>query len=411
MRAGDATYVRAGIYNEAGVIFANSGEPGRPITLASYQDEEAILDGSDTGVELPGIAIFEGQGYFVIQGLTLRNMPSSGIATDESAKIPYEDISILDCVFHSNGWSGIDLSGVRGFLVKDVDAYDNGYYGLNILSADNGKISSANGEVSGSKFYNHKGQEGHGLAINQGHDIVVRDNVAYHNTIHGFDASDWPKYGELSYNLFFDGNLSYDNGVAGFAVNSGSHHVTYRNNIAWRNGAEWAGRGSSSGFLCYEGCWHVEYYNNTAVGNSDAGFAVTDHFGLYSQPEDSLLIYLNNIAHENGREDWDVRLGLMVEGVSWQVVAEHNNWSGPQDEEASVVGVNLVGDQGDFYSVAQINAGAYQVGNLSMDPLFADATVGDFHLSPDSPMIDAGVFIGLPFCGIAPDMGAEEICP
>jgi hypothetical protein len=37
MLAGGTTYVRAGTYYESGIIFAHSGAPGAPITLANYQ--------------------------------------------------------------------------------------------------------------------------------------------------------------------------------------------------------------------------------------------------------------------------------------------------------------------------------------------------------------------------------------
>jgi hypothetical protein len=37
-----------------------------------------------------------------------------------------------------------------------------------------------------------------------------------------------------------------------------------------------------------------------------------------------------------------------------------------------------------------------------------DATVPDVHLQASSPCIDAGVDVGLPYLGPAPDMGAFE---
>lgn len=401
MVAGDTTQVRAGTYFEAGVTFTNSGQAGAPITLASYPDEEVILDGSkNSREELPGIYIKPGQGHYVIQGLAVRKMSWSGIATDDDTSQPYADITIRDCTLYDNHWSGIDLSAVDGFLVENVNSFQNGYYGLDIISSKGGGHSSANGVVQNSSFHDHTGKEGHGLAINQGHDIVIRDNVAYHNTIHGFDASDWPKGSELTYNVTFERNFSYDNGVNGFAINSDSHHVLYHNNIAWRNGAEWAGHGSASGFNCYEGCWHVEWYNNVSAENSDAGFWVEDQFGSYSTPGDNLLVYKNNIAYQN-------RYGaLVVEGENtWNVVAEYNDWYPPPGEE------EIIAIQGKIFTVSDINNGAWQVGNISIDPMFVDPAAHDFHLQPASPLLDRGMDIGLPFCGKAPDMGAYEICP
>jgi len=46
--------------------------------------------------------------------------------------------------------------------------------------------------------------------------------------------------------------------------------------------------------------------------------------------------------------------------------------------------------------------------NIETDPLFVDINSGDYSLQEDSPCIDAGTDIGLPFIGLAPDMGCFE---
>ena len=404
MTAGETAYVRAGTYYESGIILAHSGAPGAPITLANYELEEVIVDGSKAQNDDPGMVMVEGRSHYVIQGLTIRNMPWSGIATDEDTTEPYQGITIRDCILHDNGWAGIDLAAADGFVVENVQAYNNAYYGLNIAGSADGALSAANGVVRNSSFYNHTGDEGHGLAINQGHEITVSNSVAYHNTIHGFDVSDWPKYGELSYNIIFERNVSYDNGVAGFAINSDSHRVVYRNNVAWRNGADWAKRGSSSGFLCYEGCWHVEWVNNVSLENTDTGFSVEDQVGIYGTPEDTLLVFKNNIAYNNGRPEWEERPDLVATGKAWEVIATHNDWGGAPGLNTYLVAIN-----GETYTRDEVNSGAFQMGNISVDPQFVDTTLPDVHLQPGSPCIDAGVDVGLPYSGSAPDMGAFEL--
>jgi Right handed beta helix region len=411
MVAGDTTYVRAGTYYEAGIRFARSGEPGSPITLANYQTESVTLDGSKGNTSSSGIEIANGQSHLMIKGLTIRNMGRSGITTLADTSKPYEDITIQDCILTRNGLSGARLTAVDGFLVDNIEAGENSYYGLEIASSENGSLASAHGMVRDSSFHHQMGSEGHGLAINQGHDITVSHNRAFHNTIHGFDVSDMPKGGELSHDILVEGNISSENGVSGFSINSNSHHVVFRGNVALGNGADWAKQGTGNGFLCYEGCWHVEYYNNTSVGNTAVGFQFNAPLGATDQWRDHLLIFKNNIAFNNGRPEWAERGALVIQGSAWQVVASHNNWGGARAMNAPVVGMNMVGDQGQIYRTDEINRGVLGKDTVSVDPQFADLPSGDFHLQPGSPMIDAGTHVGAPFCGAAPDMGAFEVCP
>ena len=59
-------------------------------------------------------------------------------------------------------------------------------------------------------------------------------------------------------------------------------------------------------------------------------------------------------------------------------------------------------------SYSDIQGGWNGTGNIDANPLFIDAENGNFHLQPESPCIDAGTDVGLPYSGEAPDMGAYE---
>lgn len=48
---------------------------------------------------------------------------------------------------------------------------------------------------------------------------------------------------------------------------------------------------------------------------------------------------------------------------------------------------------------------------LEVDPLFTNALLGDYSTQAGSPLIDAGVDVGLPYSGAAPDIGAWEHAP
>ena len=400
-RAGDTILVRAGVYHEADLRFAVSGREGAPITLAAYAAENPVLDGQ--GLSGSGVLLEPGQGWYVLDGLTVVNMEGSGLATDDAVTEPFHGISVQRCTFEDNGYCGLELCAVDGFLIQDSVMRGNGYYGLNISASKDGGVSSANGEVRHCLFAGHTGEEGHGMAVNQGHDILVVGCRAEHNRIHGFDVSDWPKEGEVSHHVTFEDNFSTDNGVAGFCVNSDAHHVSYVRNVAFRNGAAWAGHGSSSGFLGYEGCWEVAWLNNVAADNSDRGFAVDDPAGYYVTPGNHRLTFVNNISLGNGNPDWDECIGLSVCPGPWDLTVTHNNWAGCGKGEALVAQV-----EGRSHDQDAVEQGGLGQDNLCVDPDFVDEEAGDFQLQPDSAMIDAGKDVGLPFTGAAPDLGAFE---
>jgi hypothetical protein len=350
-----------------------------------------------------------GQGHITIAGLTVRHMPRHGLVSASNTRQPHPGLTIRDCVLHHNGRSGLRLAAVDGFLVEGVEAYANGHCGLEIAASDWGRLSPANGQVLQSSFHDHTGDQGHGLVINQGHDISVVDSQAYHNRIHGFDLSDRPKGGETSHHVTFEGNRAHDNGLAGFSINSNSHHVVFARNTAWRNGAAWAGEGTSSGFLCYESCWQVQWRHNTSTLNSDAGFAVDAWSRRYRQPSSRQLTFHNNIAFRNGLREWELRPALRVQGEGWAVVATHNNWAADTGIQTAVVSIGYKGDvPGQNYTPDQINSGLFQEGNMSLNPWFADPTGPDVTLRRGSPCIDAGMELGQPYTGLAPDLGARE---
>jgi len=396
LQPGDTLVIRDGVYFEAGITFANSGTEDAPITMENYPGESVVIDGSHAEDVMPGIVLYSGQGYYTFDGLTLRNMGWSGFSTDDAAPEPFHGLTLRNIVAYDNGWDGIELKAVDGFLIENVEAYSNGYYGIDIGASADGQISAANGEVRAVVAHDHLGDEGHGIAINQGHDIVIRDSIAYNNTIHGFDVTDWPKGAPTSYNIVVENNLSHDNRVHGFSINSDANHVVFRNNVAWHN--------KVNGFDCYGGCWHVDWLNNVSVENGVGGFEVEDEPGTnVAEFDDNLLTFHNNITFNNGNPEWDDSPALAIDEDVWQIDATHNIWGGRNDHDAIVVAF-AQGDDAVFYRSSDINNDAFQTDNISVNPMLDD----DFHLLPDSPAIDAGIDVGLPFNGPAPDIGAFE---
>jgi len=129
--------------------------------------------------------------------------------------------------------------------------------------------------------------------------------------------------------------------------------------------------------LSYGRLRNVEVYNNVFYNNGLGGI------GIYSEDLDSLKI-INNVfsMHQGGYHIY-------------------NN----SNIVSFVLAYNL------YFQPQSVGSGANDLHPLFGDPLFVDPAGNDFHLSHNSPAIDAGIFVGLPFLGSAPDMGAFEYEP
>ncbi len=138
---------------------------------------------------------------------------------------------------------------------------------------------------------------------------------------------------------------------------------------------------------------NADVHNNTIIGCSENAEA-----GIFYYNTDSASI-TNNIVI-----GYDFGLTAIRSGYLY--IAYNNVWRnsianyrrGP-DGLGVLSTVNLNGDSCDMYY------------NISLNPQFVGGEPFDYHLASGSPCIDAGIDVGLPFLGRAPDIGAYEFNP
>ena len=116
----------------------------------------------------------------------------------------------------------------------------------------------------------------------------------------------------------------------------------------------------------------MDIFNNVMYGNHADGLRINAH------DVDNVMIK-NNIFSANGAH-------IDVSSRINNLFVSHNLYWQP-----SQVGIGAT----DEYAVCQ-------------DPIFVNIAEYDFHLREDSPAMDVGVKLGLPFHGRAPDLGAYE---
>ncbi|MEJ2637046.1 MAG: FlgD immunoglobulin-like domain containing protein, partial [Calditrichia bacterium] len=126
----------------------------------------------------------------------------------------------------------------------------------------------------------------------------------------------------------------------------------------------------------------VDFYNNTVVA-TDTLSPYGDNSGVYQAGDggsDGVMTVKNNIFVDN-------YVGMIRAGDSF-LYASNNLYFNNETDALSVTA-----DDGN---------------NVTADPMFVDGANGDYRLLAGSPAIDAGVDVGLPYEGAAPDMGAYE---
>ncbi|MBD3336092.1 MAG: T9SS type A sorting domain-containing protein, partial [Candidatus Eisenbacteria bacterium] len=377
---GDTLFVRGGTYmlNEP-ITLDKAGTNGDPIRLWAYAGEEPILDFSsnprhanppqpredDTIAgtsDALGIFVAPGSDWWHLRGLTIRRAPYYGVRVYGSHNI-FEMLVLFD-----HKAAGLELTGKEGWspsdnLVLNCDSYHNFDPQTN-------------------------GEDADGFAAkfdDLGPDNVFSGLRAWHNSDDGFD------FWHAVHPVLIEHCWSFDNGF-------------FR--PEWQDSVSGSWRGDGLGFKLGQDASELVLNHDVAFGNKA--------FGIHSNGNNSVGgVTINNATLVNNAKNgnpiqiqlddgsphtvrntiaFDVD-GAGVTNFDPQVDDQYNTWNG--------IGVS----EADFVS-------------LDMDQLLLDATAPrgpggslphiGLHLDPSSHLIDAGIDVGLPYNGDAPDLGAFE---
>ncbi|HYQ44681.1 MAG TPA: right-handed parallel beta-helix repeat-containing protein [Polyangiaceae bacterium] len=372
--AGDTIWLRGGTYQNSKQIKLNkSGKSdGSRIKYWAYPGEVPVLDFSkyvstNTAVDSPTILI---SGSFVhLKGLEVANgaVGASGSHSNDAIRSEGASNNIFELLnIHHNFGPGLFISkGNGGHLILNCDSHDN--YDKDGSQGD--------------------GQNADGFGVHyqmSGPSTTIRGCRAWLDSDDGYDLiqQEVPVLIEDSWaisNGYSDGGAGKPssgngNGFKAGSSDTGIRHVLQRN-VAWKNRA--------AGFYANHSSGGNTWLNNTSYMNAV-------QYNLLASPAgdpDTTIVLSGALAHKMRNNVGFPNKNTNMSGVDTMF----NTWD-----------LNIVEASGDF--VGTSDAGF-------MGPRQADGSLPNLDflkLKAQSPLIDKGTDVGLPYVGSSPDLGAYE---
>ena len=371
---GDTIFLRAGKYSNAimpaTTYFRNkNGTSTDPIVITNYQNEKPVLDYSDATFTTGKCGLcFENVEYLHIKGIRITNINQPIVGN-----IPQYGIilwnNVSNCVFeqietdHIGGWGITIGDNCKNNLFLNCDSHHNAdpYSAVPYGWADgfqSGSPTSTNNTFRGCRAWANS-DDGWDFRLYDG-SVILEICWSFRN---GFKPATWEQGGNGEGFKLGIKRLPSTNSILRTLVNC----------IAFDNYAIGFHSSSISGY----GTFKSVLYNNTAFRN---GVLCNSQGFCFVQP-DVENILKNNLSFSNPRD--------YVYNVN---VNENNSWNS-----------GYATSESDFQSIdtAGVSGARKDNGDLPDLPFLK--------LSQTSSLVDAGIDVGLPYYGIAPEIGAFEV--
>ncbi len=399
---GDTIWVHGGVYASASTLSISGsldGTAANPYKLLAVPGETPILDFrsqtySATNSGQKGISL--NGDYWHIKGLTIQYAADNGLAVGGSNNI------VEQVVARQNQDSGFIISGSgrpSNNLLLNCDSYGNFDYGAAGENADGFAVKfrglGPGNVISGARSYNN-GDDGFDFWQAE-NGITVTNSWSFHNGL------------STVFNVT-SGCQGDGNGIK-LGHDSGTHVL--ENMLVWGNPAHGVDVNGNATQL--EGdpptiAHGVQVFNVTAANNAGKNFNFDENPTTASPPTNHYL--RNNVSFAGS---------VTVQAGN---TADHNTFAGPNGSPAG-----LGATAADFVSIVDpvtTNASFHPAGTGGdrsgvTTPIYATGpavaarqadgslpALDYLRLAPGSHLIDAGIDVGLPFNGSAPDVGYYE---
>jgi parallel beta-helix repeat protein len=423
---GDRIIVHPGIYVESVLILNKTltlmaynysdmpviiGSPCFNVTSLKYNDISIsgfVMENCNYGVWIAGVADAD------ISNNTISTFYAEAILMSYTvygdAKVDYNTITSAQ-----NGVEGIDVNQARGKFEANGNSIEftgTMCYGIDVAEAwgevqCNGNTVSTMGDYGYGIFFGWNMYSG--LQINDNNVRSYYDAIDTASVYGRLDISRNTLYSVEGDDIYIGvvyGEANITNNVVTNPAGTGIYITyTYGNCDIMGNTIN-----ATLGIYSYGMYIDTVYGSATILRNAIsfgfAGIYIATYLGPHS------LIAHNTIYNET---DYGIYLEASVPGT---VAVKNNiivgaNWTAPYTTTGVYGGVSgncpIGVGYNDLY-MCNLTGSTYSpaYGDISLEPQFINADAGDYRLSATSPCIDTGIYIGLPYNGAAPDMGAFE---
>ena len=348
--AGDTIYLRGGTYIVSAYIsLSKAGAEGKYFNLFAYKNEKPVFnfsaETSSDGFKVSG-------GYWHLKGIESSYAYHNGISISSSHNI------IENCSVHDNRNSGMQLgSGASYNKIINCDSYYN-YDAPNGGNADG--FSPKLDVGTGNYFYGCRSWQN----SDDGFDCYLRPS----NNINTVFENCW----SFMNGYLKDGTQITTGNGNGFKM-GGSDDKTLRHNVILRNCVAFDNR--VKGFDQNNNKGSMTLYNCTGFRNGTYNFSIPGAIDTSSTATiENCISYLSQGV-------------TLISGVTTAADTWINPFTVSAADFASLDTTGVRGPRKDDGSLPDVSF---------------------LHLAPASALIDAGVVVGLPFSGSAPDLGAFE---
>ncbi|WNG41967.1 pectate lyase [Archangium minus] len=351
--AGDTILLQGGTYSipytpgaKNTLAFTKSGQPGKPITVSSYNNARAVFDFSfpaQAWVQ-DSYGFYVTGSYWIFKGIDITRAGYQGAYVTGSYN------TFENCRFYDNRNTGLEINkGGNHTTVLNCDAFRN---------YDPKKLGSM--------------ADGFGPKQTMGPGNVFIGCRAWENSDDGYDAFDSPE------------------------------KVIFKDSWAFRNGVDVWGyggfTGNGNGFKIGGNAKQANHQltNCVAFGQPKKGFDQNNNSG-------GVTIY-NSIAYKNGT---NFGLGNPL-NAGQKHILKNNISLGASNSIANSTEQKNSWNTGFSVSSADFQSLDTSLATVARNPDGSLPATTLFRLKSTSALVNAGVDVGLPYNGSAPDLGAFE---